>query len=149
MARVIPIIIGVALIIYAFIDAARTDSSKMPARISKPVWLLLIAIVPVLGALIWLFFKYQYIFKADYTRPSGSANPFSRPQKPTGPVAPDDDPDFLARLEARNRRRAYEQRMREEEGLDPLEDDEETEHETSNENEDEQDRGEGGLYGGR
>ena len=81
VGRVIPIIFGVALIIYAFIDAARTDSSKMPARISKPVWLLLIAIVPVLGALIWLFFKYQYVFKADYTRPSGAVNPFSRDRK--------------------------------------------------------------------
>lgn len=147
MARVIPIIIGVALIIYAFIDAARTDSSKMPARISKPVWLLLIAIVPVLGALIWLFFKYQYIFKSDYKMPSSGANPFSRTKKPTGPLAPDDDPEFLARLEARNRRRAYEQRMREEEGLDPLEDDEETEHDDG-ENDDER-FDEGGLYGSR
>lgn len=34
---------------------------------------------------------------------------------PTGPVAPDDDPDFLARLEAANRRKAYEQRKAEEE----------------------------------
>ncbi len=145
MARVIPIIIGIALIIYAFIDVARTDSSRMPARISKPVWLLLVAIVPVLGALIWLFFKYQYIFTSDYKVSGGAGSPFSRPKKPQGPVAPDDDPEFLARLEARNRRRAYEQRMREEEGLDPLDEDEDE----NDKKDDEQDHNEGGMYGGR
>lgn len=143
MARVIPIIVGVALIIYAFIDAARTDSAQMPARISKPVWLLEIVIVPVLGALIWLFFKYQHIFKSDYRVQGSAANPFHRPKKPTGPVAPDDDPEFLARLEARNRRRAYEQRLREEQGLDPLSEDEDD----NKDNDDE--RNEGGLYGAR
>ncbi|MDP9806672.1 hypothetical protein J2S70_001254 [Trueperella bonasi] len=141
MARVIPIIIGVALIIYAFIDAARTDSSKMPARISKPVWLLLIAIVPVIGALIWLFFKYQHVLKSDYRTTGGT--PFGRSKKPSGPVAPDDDPEFLARLEARNRRRAYEQRRREEEGLDPVDDGKEDDKANDDE------RDEGGLYGSR
>ncbi|VEI13687.1 PLD nuclease N-terminal domain-containing protein [Trueperella bialowiezensis] len=143
MARIVPIIVGVALIIYAFIDAARTDSTKMPARISKPLWLLLIAIVPVIGALIWLFFKYQHVFKSDY-KVTGYSNPFSRPKKPSGPVAPDDDPEFLARLEARNRRRAYEQRLREEQGLDPLAD-----QDDENSEESDDDRNEGGLYGAR
>lgn len=139
MLRVLPIIFGLALIIYTFIDCARTDSSSMPAKISKPLWLVLIALVPVLGALIWLYFKYQHIFTSGYSSPSfGGQSPFARPQKPRGPVAPDDDPEFLARLEARNRRRAYEERMREE-GRLPEEDDKRPD----------EDNEEGGLYGNR
>lgn len=142
MLRVLPVIFAVALIIYTFIDCARTDSSAMPAKISKPLWLALIALVPVLGALIWLYFKYQHIFTSDYPSPSfGGQNPFSRPRPPKGPVAPDDDPEFLARLEARNRRRAYEERMREEGRLPEQDERLDDKHD--------EDRDEGGLYGNR
>lgn len=141
MPRILPILIGIALIVYAFMDCAQTDSTAMPAKISKSLWLLLIVLVPVLGALIWLFFKYQHIFKSDYTMGSFGAgqSPFSRPKKPSGPLAPDDDPDFLARLEARNRRRAYEERMRQEGRLP----------EDGKQDQDEDDDSAGGLYGSR
>ncbi|MFC5369706.1 PLD nuclease N-terminal domain-containing protein [Arcanobacterium bovis] len=120
MPRVFIVLFLVALTIYSFIDCARTDSNRMPARISKAVWLILIAIVPVLGPLLWLFFKYQYIFKDNSSRarqdfPSKTRNPRTAER---GPVAPDDDPEFLARLEAQNRRRAFEQK-RAEEGKSP------------------------------
>ncbi|MFP7707422.1 PLD nuclease N-terminal domain-containing protein [Trueperella sp. LYQ141] len=108
MGRILPIIFLIALVIYAVMDCVRTP--VMPARISKLAWLLLIILVPGIGALIWLYFKYQNVFNSGY-RSVG----FGRPAAPSGPVAPDDDPEFLARLEARNRRKAYEQRLREEE----------------------------------
>lgn len=140
MARLAIVLFAVALIVYAFIDCARADSSRMPAKISKPVWLILIVILPVLGALIWIFFKYQHFFFSGAQTTFGPPqNPFTRGKKPTGPVAPDDDPEFLARLEARNRRRAYEERMRAE-GRLPEEDDKKK---------DEDDADEGGLYGHR
>ena len=45
------------------------------------------------------------------------SNLFFSSKEPThaSPVAPDDDPEFLARLDAQNRRRAYEQRKAHEE----------------------------------
>ncbi|MBM7825906.1 hypothetical protein JOD55_001733 [Arcanobacterium pluranimalium] len=124
MARIFIVLFLVALTIYSFVDCARTDSDRMPARISKAVWLILIAIVPILGPVLWIFFKYQYIFKQDGSHPRQNFNDFpgkarnSRPGQHTGPVAPDDDPDFLARLEAQNRRRAFEQK-RAEKGKNP------------------------------
>lgn len=87
----------------------------MPGRLPKAAWLILIVVGIVIGPLLWLFFKYQDVLTSGALAsfPAAPDNPFRRKQEPTGPVAPDDDPDFLARLEAQNRRRAYEQRQAE------------------------------------
>lgn len=117
MPRVILVLVLLAMTIYALIDCARTDSSKLPGRIAKPVWLIAIAIVPVLGPLLWLGFKTQKKLKSDPTIGAQDlTNKFRgrATQQPARPVAPDDDPDFLSRLEAQNRRRQYEQKKAEE-----------------------------------
>ena len=119
MARILIALIVVALSIYTLIDCARTPSATMPARIPKVAWLLLLFLVPVIGPLIWLYFRYQHIFSSDAKLSSGDIAQKMRGHRgKSGPVAPDDDPDFLARLEAQNRRRAYEQRKAEEKGED-------------------------------
>lgn len=138
VGRVAIVIVVVALTIYALIDVIRT--SVMPGKISKPLWALLVVMAPIIGPLLWIYFKNQAFFSADNTITGESLKGrFGGKKKTTGPVAPDDDPDFLARLEAQNRRRAYEEKRREELGLDdapsaptPDEDDER-----------------GGLYGQR
>lgn len=112
----------------------------MPARIPKWLWLLLIILVPILGSIIWLFFKYRNVLSSDYRVGGGAGrpNPFNRNTQ-SGPIAPDDDPEFLARLEARNRRQAYEERKRQENG-------DKDDEPRKNPDEDEDD---GGLYGSR
>lgn len=132
------ILTAIALHIYTFIDVLRTDRTALPARLPKVAWALLTLIVPVIGPLLWLFFKNQHLFRPGTTLSSDSLRkPFSSSNKPRGPVAPDDDPEFLARLEAQNRRRAYEQQKREENGDIPT-------AETPDEPDDD-----GGLYGNR
>lgn len=115
MARVAIVLLAATVTIYAFIDCARTPAEAMPGKISKPLWLLLTAIAPLLGASIWLFFKYQKVLTSD--TPIGGKDLFQKlyrsgDKKAKGPLAPDDDPDFLARLEARNRRKAFEEKQR-------------------------------------
>lgn len=132
----------VALSIYALIDAIKTDSSSTPGRISKPIWIVFIAIVPILGPLGWLLMKNQDLFKSSNPLNSQVADRgwFTKKDAPRGPVAPDDDPDFLARLEAQNRRRAYEQKRAEE---DP-------EYKAKSEQEDDDEGDDSrGLYGRR
>lgn len=155
MARVFIIILVVALSIYAIIDVARTDSDSLPARLNKATWLALVFFVPVIGPGIWLYMKYQHVFKSDTTFSTDDLRnhfPSSGPtrRKPKGPVAPDEDPDFLARLDAQNRRRAWEAQRRAEEGLDD-QDDEDTGTDPDGKNAPKDDRGdgEGGLYGNR
>ena len=116
MARILIALLIITLTIYTFIDCARTPASDVPARIPKPVWLVLIFLIPVIGPAVWLYFKYQAVF-ADNTpiSPSEIAEKLrGKDNTPGKPVAPDDDPEFLARLDAQNRRKAYEQRKAQE-----------------------------------
>ena len=119
MARIIIALLLVTLTVYTFIDCAITPASDTPAKISKPSWLALILLVPVFGPAIWLYFKYQDVLSSDTKiapmSASDIANAFrGKKSGPQAPVAPDDDPDFLARLDAQARRKAYEQRKAEE-----------------------------------
>ncbi|MFY9263370.1 MAG: hypothetical protein GX483_03680 [Actinomycetaceae bacterium] len=142
MPRVLLVLFIVALTVYSFIDVLRRDSSNMPARIPKPYWAILTLIVPVIGPLLWIFFKNQHLFTST-TPMTGDAlkDAFGPRRKAKGPVAPDDDPEFLARLEAQNRRRAYEQKKREEMG------DTAASAPSADTPEEPDDLGRGGLYG--
>ena len=129
MPRVALAIFIVALWIYGLIDCARTPRASMPGRLPKWVWMLL-ALVPVLGSLLWLglswWAKHPEGLSGTLSLGRRSGPQASEP----APVAPDDDPEFLFRLERdiqrkrrEDERRAQEQRKHsEEEGTGPAED---------------------------
>ncbi|MEV8339027.1 PLD nuclease N-terminal domain-containing protein [Leucobacter sp. NPDC077196] len=73
---IIGVVIAVALTLYALVDAAMTEGSRARGM-NKPVWIVIIAVLPVIGALLW-FFIGKGAAQAQTTR---------RP-------APDDDPRF-------------------------------------------------------
>ncbi len=77
------------LAVYALVDCLRTRNSDVRG-LPKPVWLLVI-LLPAVGPLAWLIAG----------RRRGPAAPQTRGR---GPVAPDDDPEFLWRLEQQRRR---------------------------------------------
>ncbi|SJM54300.1 putative membrane protein [Actinomycetales bacterium JB111] len=124
MPRVLLAVVAVAVIVFALVDCARTDEDRMPVRIPKALWILLILFLPVLGGAAWIVASRlaRPVAGSPATRGGGSAGSFgplgptSRPPaRPArnGPLAPDDDPDFLARLEADRRRREREKKERE------------------------------------
>ena len=93
------VIVGAAVIIYALIDCVM--SAKQEVRsISKPAWLAVIILLPLLGAGLWFLFG----------RPSSGPGP-KRPQ-PRHPTAPDDDPEFLRNLEIRRRQQQKEAELK-------------------------------------
>lgn len=102
MVRVLPVVLGIALIVYAFIDCLQTDERLVPPGLPKPVWLLLIGLVPVIGALAWLL--------VSRLPTDGSSR-----RRPTRPIAPDDDPEFLANLDWEARKAHHERLKRERE----------------------------------
>ena len=124
MARVIFFVVMLALTIYAAADWHRTPEDEMPGKLPKPIWLLIIlftATIAAIGPIVWLVLR--WVSRAEKTQQS-------RPTKPSRPIAPDDDPEFLFRLERdiqrkrrEDERRAQEQRKRsEDEGTDTAED---------------------------
>ena len=119
MPRVALAIFIVALWIYGLIDCARTPRASMPGRLPKWVWMLL-ALVPVLGSLLWLglswWAKHPEGLSGTLSLGRRSGPQASEP----APVAPDDDPEFLAKLDARNRFAEWERRKgRERRGEEP------------------------------
>ncbi|EJZ85892.1 PLDc N-terminal domain-containing protein [Winkia sp. UMB3158] len=120
MARVVMAILTLAVTIYAAADCARTPSDKLPARLPKAIWLLLIILLPPLGALAWIVISRVLAAEAndgkiDATMWS-SAEPLNFRHNAPGTrprtMAPDDDPEFLFKL----KRDLQKRRDQEEEG---------------------------------
>ncbi|QSB06539.1 PLD nuclease N-terminal domain-containing protein [Natronoglycomyces albus] len=92
-----------ALLIAAVADCLGGDEA--PRRFPKAVWVLIIVFLPILGGILWFTF--------GRARPDGGGSAAKRhpnggrgggPRRPRGPVAPDDDPDFLRDLDRQLRR---------------------------------------------
>lgn len=110
MARflVVLTVIAVAFTIYTLVDVLLTDRSRVRG-LQKPLWAVLVVVLPVIGGLLWLFI--------------GKARRTSRPSRV---IAPDDDPDFLGTLNREDvaRRAEQEERLRRlEQELADLDDD--------------------------
>ena len=90
MVRFILILIPVAITVYALIDAItapRDDVRSLP----KALWIFLIVILWIGGAVLWFFFGRPQRSKGGDSGGGGAGQ--LRPQ------GPDDDPDFLADLD--------------------------------------------------
>jgi len=84
--RVVLILLALAVYIWFIIDVARTPSTST-RTLPKYVWLLIVILLPLVGGVIW--------FLAGRPKPDRPR----RGRRRRGPVAPDDDPAFLRRLE--------------------------------------------------
>lgn len=105
LVRVVLPLVVLGLMVYSLADLAGSEDEE---RGGLPTWLwvLIIILLPVFGAAAWIVLKQQRR-RAGGLGPSsrGGGRPGRGPRRPSGPVAPDDDPDFLWRLEQERRRR--------------------------------------------
>ncbi len=88
MVRVLPFVVELVLVVYCLIDLWQADRERV-RLLPKPLWVLLIIVLPLLGGVAWLL--------AGRPESTGRGGPPNRrgPQPPRGP---DDDPDFLRGL---------------------------------------------------
>ncbi len=112
-----------ALAVYAVSDViASTDQRRN--NTPKFMWIIITLFIPVVGPLIWIVFSnmtrnvtpQSHVPPAQYSRRAKPMNGSS--------TAPDDDPDFLWKLAAEQRRKEAERKAREEEGKTTDEDSE-------------------------
>ncbi|MDO5701328.1 MAG: PLD nuclease N-terminal domain-containing protein [Bowdeniella nasicola] len=115
MARALPVILVVALFIYALVDCAMTPADRVPRGLAKPLWIVLI-LVPVIGPVAWLFISrmsgvspYRRGLTSGWEPARPSRPRFTRPRRP---VAPDDDESFLADLDWQARKAHFERQRR-------------------------------------
>lgn len=110
MPRILLVLTALAIWIYGIIDVTRThDTTRFPGRLKKPAWLALTIFLPTVGSLLWIIFTFPIKFPAKEISLGG--NPFSRyspSKKKKEPVAPDDDIEFLKKIDSYNRFREWE-----------------------------------------
>ncbi len=102
MAKVLAPII-VLLMIFAVVDIAVIERDRIRG-LPRGLWLALAIVLPVVGPVLWFFVG--RLRKGEGMAPSAAA---SAPRR-AGPIAPDDDPEFLGRL---RREQEQEKRIRE------------------------------------
>ncbi|MEV4556658.1 PLD nuclease N-terminal domain-containing protein [Kitasatospora sp. NPDC049285] len=94
MLRIVPVVALLALWVWAFIDCLTTPDDEV-RHLPKVVWAIVVLLFPLVGSIAWLL-----VGKDRATaRRAATARPA---QPPTRPVAPDDDPEFLASLNRDN-----------------------------------------------
>lgn len=102
MGRAILIIgsgaLAVGLVIYALIECAQSERYQVRA-VPKGAWLLIILLLPVVGAVLWLFF--------GRPRTDDAARDAARGR------GPDDDPQFLRNLEERRKQQEQARKLQE------------------------------------
>ncbi len=91
MIRYLPVVLELGIVIYCLVDISQADRTRV-RNLPKGWWIVLVIVVPLLGGLAWLL-------GGRPQRPPQGGTPL--PRRP-GPVAPEDDPEFIARLRQSN-----------------------------------------------
>ena len=115
--------LGVVLLgflLFCLLDVITTDASEV-RHLPKFAWILLVVLINPVGGIAWLIAGRPHADGRSVRsgpgplRPTGGGSTRSPRQRPAGPVAPDDDPEFLAELRRREEELRRKQR-RDEEG---------------------------------
>jgi uncharacterized membrane protein len=106
MGRFLLYAIPAIVMLYALIDALQTPRG-LERTLPKWLWLVVIILVPVVGAVAWLIWGRAP--RSAYAAGSEAAGPRILGRSSRGPAAPDDDPRFLRQLDDE----AWQRKMRE------------------------------------
>lgn len=93
MRYLVLFLLEIALTVYCIVDVLQHREDH-PHGLPKAFWVLVLFFVPYVPELVWLYLKWNS---------SGQTKP-----RPRGPIAPDDDPEYLRWLNEQQRRRREE-----------------------------------------
>jgi hypothetical protein len=111
MIRYLPVVLDLVLTVVAIVDIVLIDNSRVRG-LPKWGWIMLSIILFLIGPLLWFFVGRERLEPRNHGRYASEAPIHSTPRSGSGSAsrAPDDDPEFLARL---RREREQVQRIRE------------------------------------
>lgn len=90
------LLISLGLMVFALAECVQSSDDER-VGLHKGIWIVLIVVFPIVGSIAW--------FVVSRSRRNASRSG-QGPTIPPSPVAPDDDPEFLWRLESERRRAA-------------------------------------------
>lgn len=93
MFRVLPVLLVIALTLYAFFDCVTSRSDDV-RWLPKGGWAIAILLMPVIGPALWFLVGRPETGRGDGGGGGGGGEP------PRRPLAPDDDPEFLRQLQS-------------------------------------------------
>lgn len=119
MIRVLVPLVLTGLLVFAVVDIIAIDGGRVRG-LPKYAWIGVVILLPLIGPLLWFLIGRERLEARNHGRYAEAAGS-SGPGRRFGPIAPDDDPDFLGRL---SREQQQEERIRElEKRLNELGDD--------------------------
>lgn len=103
-------LVSIVLWVYAFFDALTTPAQEA-RNLPKVLWLVVIALFMPVGSILWLFLgrpRRSALVQGEASSPLQAASvddldpsDFAQPSDSPHPLGPDDDPEFLRRLDRR------------------------------------------------
>ncbi len=126
MRTILPLLVPLILtgvMVFSIVDLLTIDRSRIK-HLPKFTWIVLVILLSFVGSLLWFFLGRERLEPREHgrVRPGGGTGTARSRPRPAGPLAPDDDPEFLQRL--RREREQQERIRRLEERLTELGDDE-------------------------
>ena len=103
MARIMLVVLALAITIYAISDWVSRSRTWTPGRVNRWVWLAVIELIPIIGPLAWIIVG--LVTRAEQRRVNTS--PDSTPPRSS---RPDDNPEALSDLADRISRRQHRSR---------------------------------------
>ncbi|MEV7778201.1 PLD nuclease N-terminal domain-containing protein [Kitasatospora sp. NPDC088351] len=102
MLRILTFVLPLALWVWAFIDCLTTPEDEVK-HLPKVVWVIIVLLFPLVGSIAWLVAGKRR--DGLRTATAGSTAGYPEYDRPRGgrPLAPDDDPEFLASLKKDNK----------------------------------------------
>lgn len=99
--RYLGYLLVIGLVVYCVIDIVRSEDDER-LGVHPALWVLLVVLIPVLGSIVWLTVSRTRRAQAASSRVGQAPGSRGVP----GPTAPDDDDEFLWRLEQERKRQS-------------------------------------------
>ncbi|AUY51212.1 PLD nuclease N-terminal domain-containing protein [Streptomyces sp. CB01881] len=102
MLRILTFVLPLALWVWAFIDCLTTPEEEVK-HLPKVIWVIIVLLFPLVGSIAWLVAgKQRGALRTDGAGRTSGHPEYERPRDGR-PLAPDDDPEFLASLKKDNK----------------------------------------------
>lgn len=113
MARLIFVVLYIALVVYALADAVQSDDEERHG-LPKALWVSAIIFLPFIGSIVWIAMVHvarRNRGQATAERWNRAANDSPAPgDRDVPPAGPEDDPEYMWLLEQERRKRDREDR---------------------------------------
>jgi hypothetical protein len=101
MIRLLPFAIEAFLVVFGVVDCVLSDASRI-RNLPRWAWILLIVVIPLVGCIAWLVGGRPFRSSRRVTTPKSADSPTWEHPPYQRPIAPDDDPNFIAQLKRTN-----------------------------------------------